>query len=335
MSSRFSLLSRLTGDSRLTLSDRANRVETVNGIHCLLWRTHIHPFRSSNPLLNWLMNAIYARYAEAPNATFDEVIAHASYIIVESSAAAIYIRRIRRLNPTAKVIYYAADRLDTVGAHPFIQRRLTEDDALIDHFMLRSAKLKHDFPSAKGRLYKAGFGIDPGAFDDVGPSPYPAGTTSAVSVGSMLFDPTPIQMAAPLFPDIEFYIIGSGMQFEAPANVHIHSEMPFAATLPFVKHATVGIAPYRFTAGADYLADSSLKLAQFEHLAIPAVCPSFAVGESPGRFGYDPGDTASIVSAFTAARANAGLLVARPFPAWVEIARQVVEPQEWGAPPIE
>ncbi len=53
-------------------------------------------------------------------------------------------------------------------------------------------------------------------------------------------------------------LVGLG---KAPANVHVHPETPFDDTLPYVKHATVGIAAYHAAEGADYLADSSLKLA--------------------------------------------------------------------------
>ena len=331
ISTRFSILSKWTADSRLFLWDRSNVIETVNGVRCLLWRTLLHPFSSRMAILRSLSERAYDRFAELANSAFDELMRRADYVVVESGTAAIYLRRIRRINPRAKIIYYAADRLETINAHPFIRRRLAEDERIIDHFSLRASQLKSDFPGAGGRLYKAGFGVSEGEYAQVGPSPYAPGEKVAVSVGSMLFDPTVFQLAAPSFPDLQFHVIGSGLKFDAPSNVHIYEEMPFERTLDFVRHASIGVAPYASVAGADYLVESSLKLAQFEYFGLPAICPHFAVGTSASRIGYKPGDEASITSAVSAALSMAGSVERRSFPSWDEVALQVIEPRRYGA----
>jgi 2-beta-glucuronyltransferase len=334
ISTRLSLLSRLTGDSRLFLWNRANAVETENGVECLLWRTFAHPFSSRSKALQWLSGLAYESYSELPNDAFDQLVRDADYVVVESGAAAIYLPRIRRLNGRAKLIYYGADRLETINAHPFIRNRLEEDQGLVDHFCIRATGLKDDFPFAQGRLYKSGFGISDDEYADVGPSPYPPGETVAVSVGSMLFDSTVFELAASHFPEMQFHVIGCGGTFDAPANVHIHPEMSFERTLPFLKHASIGIAAYAPVPGAEYLAESSLKLAQFEYFGLPAVCPSFALGSSPSRFGYEPGDERSIASAVAAALSKVGSAETRAFPTWEEVALQVIEPVRYGATPV-
>ena len=40
-----------------------------------------------------------------------------------------------------------------------------------------------------------------------------------------------------------------------------------------------------------------MKLQQYGYLGLPAICPHFAVGDYPGRFGYVPGDEQSIIAA--------------------------------------
>ena len=255
----------------------------------------------------------------------------ADYILVESGTAAIYLRRMRRTNAHAKIIYYAADRLETINAHPFVRQRLSEDDALIDHFSLRAEQLKDDFPNGGGRMYKAGFGINASDFAHVGPSPYARDEEVAVSVGSMLFDPSVFQLAAANFPQLQFHVIGSGTNFEAPSNVHLHEEMPFERTLAFVKYAKIGVAAYAPAAGAEYLAESSLKLAQFDYCGMPSVCPHFAVGSSPGRIGYEPGNKASVRSAVSRALSMVGRVKKRSFPSWEDVALQVIEPEHYAA----
>ena len=331
ISTRYSLLSRLTGDSRLFLSGRANTVELANGVECLLWRTVAHPFRSRIGLVQSLNGYACDLYSELANPLFDELLRKADYVVVESGTAAIYLARIRRVNARAKIIYYAADRLETINAHPSARRKLLENEALIDHFCLRATQLKDDFPYATGRMYKAGFGINPAEFEAIGGSPYASDEKIVVSVGSMLFDPSVFQIAAPKFPQLQFHVIGPGAEFAAPSNVHIHPEMPFEQTLAFVKHASIGLAPYAFAEGSEYLAESSLKLMQFEYFGLPSVCPHFAVGSSPNRVGYEPGNEGSITRAILRAVSMIGQVESRSFPTWEEIALQVIEPERHAA----
>jgi 2-beta-glucuronyltransferase len=180
-------------------------------------------------------------------------------------------------------------------------------------------------------MYKAGFGINPEEFAVVGPTPYAPDEKVVVSVGSMLFDPSVVQIAASKFPELQFHVIGPGIEFDAGPNIHIHAEMPFEQTLAFVKHASVGLAPYAPVEGSDYLAESSLKLMQFEYFGLPSVCPDFAVGSSPNRIGYVPGDGGSITRAISRALSMVGQIEPRSFPSWEEIALQVIEPKRHAA----
>ena len=327
ISTRFSWLSRYAAkDSRLFLWDKANRVEVVNGISCLLWRTSLHPFHSNNRLADAVLGRLFAAYANLPNAHFDRLVTGADYLIIEAGIPAIYLRRLRRLNPTAKIICYCTDRPDVVGTHPFVRQKLIEDQHLVDYFVLRSRAMADYFSFVPGRLYYAGYGINRGEFEGIGPSPYRNGGKTAVSVGSMLFDESFFDVAAPAFRDLQFHVIGADAEVEAAPNLHTHPEMPYADTLPFVKHASIGVAPYRPAPGGEYLADSSLKLAQFEYFGMPAVCPHFAVGRSSTRVGYEPGDPQSIRDAVETALTLVGKVEPRDFPDWSEVAMRILQP---------
>lgn len=329
ISTRYSFLSRMTGDSRNFLWSRANEPEHLNGVECYLWRTILHPFASRRDLVSAAMSALFPLYARLPNRYFDWAIRRASYIIIESSVAAIYLERIRRLNRNAKVIYYATDRLDTIGAHPFVKGALSRFGSTIDHCALRSPRMAPDFEWARGRLFRAEFGIHPPDFQQIGPSPF-TDRLNAVSVGSMLFDASFFTAVAPLFPNVQFHIIGCGTQFDPPSeNVTIYPEMEFQATLPYVKHATFGIAPYRPAPGSDYLAESSLKLAQYEYLGLPAVCPDFAAGTNTNRFGYVTGDIDSMERAVQRALDHVGSVTPRRFLTWDEVAERVLDPDRY------
>lgn len=328
LSTRYSLLSKRTGDSRLFLDKKANSVEVVNGIHCFLWKTIFHPFASKYKLLNAAMGFLFKPYAELPNKRFDSVIKGADSVVVESSVAAIFLPRVKRLSPNAKIIYYATDRLDTVGTHPAVQKQLISNSAMIDHASLRSRRMASDFDWLSDRLYLAEFGINADDFSKVGHSPYNDRPT-LVSVGSMLFDRIFFEKMPPLFPEVDFHVIGCGEHLSGPGNLYVHDEMPFRDTLPFVKYATVGVAPYRWAPGVEYLADSSLKLAQYELFGLPAVCPDFAVGEKSSRSGYVPGDVETMRDAIIRALSLAGKIQPRSFLSWKDVADRILNPERF------
>jgi 2-beta-glucuronyltransferase len=328
ISMRFSHLSRWKGDSRLALSDRSNRIEMVDEIKCYLWRTMLHPFASNKAPINAMMGAFFEIYAQTPNKIVDQFLSAADYVIIESSVAAIFVRRIHRLNQQAHIIYYATDLLDTVGAHPFVQRQLEKDGALIGHVSMRSPRMMNDFKWAGPRRYRAEFGVDVSEFSDVGQTPY-AAACNVVSVGSMLFDPSFFQAVAPSFPDVTFHVIGCGMKFSAPENVIIYDEMRFRDTLAYLKYATIGVAPYRPAPGTEYLAESSLKLAQFEYFGLPSVCPDFAVGTNASRVGYQVNDVDSMCRSLSRALEMVGTVPQRQFQSWEDVAARVLTPQNY------
>jgi 2-beta-glucuronyltransferase len=328
LSIRFSLLSFMKPDSRRFLLSRANTFENLNGIRCYLWRTPLHPFTSQSKALQRINAPLHKLYAACPNAEIDRELCSASHVIVESGLGIALIERIRRLNPGAKIIYRASDKLNTIGAHPYLQQCLQEQAHNIDHICLLARLMAPDFAFARDRTYVVPLGVHPPDFADIGASPYAEGL-NAVSVGSMLFDPSFFETASELFPDVTFHVIGSGHNGTPAPNVRWHPEMPFKETLPYIAHAAFGIAPYRQEAQSPYLAQSSLKLMQYEYLGIPGVCPHYAAGGRPSRFGYTPGDREEIREAVTAALAHAGHVAAKSILTWDEVIERMLSPADF------
>jgi 2-beta-glucuronyltransferase len=334
ISLRFSPLSLRKNDPRAFLWPRANRWEQQGDIGCYIWRTPFHPFASRRNWLSAAMAPAHDLYGAWPNGDIDEVIGHAALIIVESGLGAAFLTRFRRKNSAAKIIYLAADVLDVIGAHPKIQQRLEEAVPDIDHICLRARAMAPGFYWARDKTFTLPPGIHPPDFETIGPSPYGPGC-HAVSVGAMLFDVGFVRAAAEAAPDINFHIIGCGQSFTAPDNVRLYDEMPFRETLPYLRHADIGLAPYRDAGSASYLAESSLKLAQYDYLGLPAVCPDFAVGAHPRRFGYRVGDSAAIKSALDAALRDPGPHPAPRARAWDDVALRLIAPQSYSDTKID
>jgi 2-beta-glucuronyltransferase len=299
----FSPISWLQNDRRCGLWRRANRAEEAGNVQCYLWRTAFHPVNPDVPGLTSLATPMYRLYSNYPDRFIDDAFRGAAVIIVESGLGILLLSRARALNPKALIIYLASDDLATLGAHPILASELEDCAPIVDRFCIVSARMADAFAWAKNKLFVVPQGLNPDDFEGVTGNPYD-GERNAVSVGSMLFDPDFFIHAAEGFPDVTFHVIGSGSTGAFPPNVRLYAEMPFRDTIPYIKQATIGLAPYRIAPGCEYLCDTSLKLMQYDLLGLPAVCPHFAVGDNPNRFGYAPGDPASIVAAVAAALAR-------------------------------
>lgn len=321
----FSHVSRLNRDPRLPLWDRANRIEVVDGVEAYLWRGLAHPVDPGTRWLDAPARAWFAHYASTIPGTLRAWVRESRTIILESGLAVVLFDAVRDLNPTATLLYYAADDVRTIGCSPAIVETLARTAPLYDGVALTSPALAASLPPGC-RLGVVPHGVDPGLAALAGASPYRA-ARNAVSVGSMQFDAEAVRAVAAAAPDMEVHVIGAGRAargLSAP-NIVVHGEMPFAGTIPFVAHASVGLAPYRHGPGEAYLADTSLKLLQYAALGVPALCPAEVVGRHVGRFGYRRGDPASIATALAAAL-RAGPQPPRCGLAWNEVVDRLLDP---------
>lgn len=325
---RYSELSRRKNDARVFLDSRANRVEVHDGVECFLWKMPVHPFNTRRRWLRPVEDLFFRWTMGHPPETLVRWIREADVIFFESGSAILHIALAKRINPRARRIYIASDALDAIDVASFVEAEFGRVAAGMDALCLPSPRLAREMPASHNK-YFVPHGLDTAIADRAGPSPY-VGPRNAVSVGSMLFDRTFFDLAAPAFPDLQFHVIGSGLRDHGgfPVNVHLHDEMAYADTLAYIKHADVGIAPYAADAVPAYLIDTSMKLMQYAFFGVPAVCPASVAGGLPWRFGYTPGSAESIAAAIGAA------LAAEPFASpralgWDEVTDRLIDPARY------
>jgi 2-beta-glucuronyltransferase len=321
---RYSFLSRYKQDPRLTLDDQANKIVSYQGVECYLWKTLIHPVR-----IRPFESLMYHFYGYGFNRVLREWIRDSDVIILESGVAPIFFDLIKKLNPNAKTLYRASDALGTIDAATYISKTFERVAKDIDTIVLPSKALAESIPS-KHNLAFVPQGIDHSVSEKANPSPYDDGI-HAVSIGSMLFDPEFFVLAARRFPHIHFHIIGSCQPRhpEYGDNVSVYGEMPFDKTLPYIKHATLGIAPYSSVNLPAYLRDTSLKLTQYEFLGLPAICPHFIAADYPTRFGYEIGNEDSIALAISRALNQRAPLTKRTVLDWSQVTERMLAPKKF------
>ncbi|HEY4316401.1 MAG TPA: hypothetical protein VGN04_02245 [Herbaspirillum sp.] len=324
-SCQFSLLSQWKSDPRSSLLPLANLVTVHEGVECYLWKTFIHPFNVRKSYLRTLEDFLFRRYLAHPSPVLVDWIKDADAVFFESGIAPIFFDLVTRLNPHARTIYVASDDLATINVAAYVKKTFDRVAPKMSALCLKSRFMADNIPSSSNR-YVIPHGFDFSVAEHADPSPYPAGL-HAVSVGSMLFDPEFFVAASRRFPQVTFHIIGSGNAAHPGygENVKVYDEMPHHLTLPYIKHASIGIAPYRSRSVPRYLADTSLKLMQYDFFKLPAVCPNRIVGDYATRFGYEPGNDESIAAAIEAAIAAPRVSFGKPL-GWPQVVQRMLNP---------
>ncbi|SES95846.1 2-beta-glucuronyltransferase [Marinobacter segnicrescens] len=322
---RYSLLSRQTGDPRLSLDHQANRIETRDGVECYLWKTPVHPFNTRRPALRALEDLMYWGYVALASRVLRTWLAEADVVVFESGVAPVFFDLARQINPRVKTVYIASDDLDTINVAEYVKAAFNRAAPDMTTIRIPSRALLPGIPS-RDNVVLVPHGIDHKLAETSAASPY-RDALNAVSVGSMLFDPGFFAEASHRFPNVHFHIIGCGQPHHPSygPNVTVYDEMPHEETVRYIRHADIGIAPYRSESVPGYLADTSMKLIQYDFLGVPAVCPHSVTGDYGSRFGYTPGDGVSVEQAITRAL-NAPREASRRHLSWSEVTDRILEP---------
>ena len=232
----------------------------------------VHGFSYRKAAVNAVMRPLFRHYGKRlPRFARDEIIA-ADVIVFESGTAIVFTEFVRQLNPRARTLYFCRDLLHSVGAAPMLQAIEREQIGRFDSICVPAASLGRMLPPG-GRVHVIPQGVDTALFDRANTSPYPDGTRNAVAVGDMLFDQASVEALAAAAPEITFHLFGINWRDRVPENVTLHGEQSFQTIVPYIRHADIGLAPYRMSEREVYLAESSLKLRQYAYCRLPVLLP--------------------------------------------------------------
>lgn len=256
------------------LSERqANRFEMVApNLRAGAYLPPLHAFSSGNRILNTANEMLFRLYGNYLPRFTRSALAVADLVVIESGSALAFFDYAKRLNPKARTLYFCRDLLRSVGAAPVLQDIQAAAIGRFDTVCVPSERLGVLLP-AGGHVRVIPQGVDAALLGREQTSPYIPGSRNAVSIGNMLFDEVTVAAMAAAAPDINFHIFGAHWRGSAPSNVTVYGERAFESIVPFLQHADFGIAPYRLTRDEVYLAESSLKLAQYSYCGLPILLP--------------------------------------------------------------
>ncbi|PTQ12341.1 hypothetical protein CLG96_07355 [Sphingomonas oleivorans] len=305
VTTQLSWLSKLGSNARMKQVDRSvfNRWRDCGErLHGYVWLPPFHPASVGQPMLQQISEPVFGFYPRLLPASVCDKVAGADLVVIESCAAVLLFNRLKRIAPReARFVYCASDRLETVGMHPMLRAALDRTARHYDLVRVPAESMAADFPSA-ARVAFIPHGIEKSVFYDPGESPFEVPGPHAVVAGDMMFDSESFGFMLDSFPDVTFHAFGMRLaQFADRPNLRNHGEVPFADLAKRLQHADVGIAAYIDRPEVHYLAQSSLKLIQYQYCRLPTVAPHFAIAGRPNVIGYTPGDRSSVIGAFRGA----------------------------------
>lgn len=305
LTSALSWLSCLRRDERLTrrLRGEMNRlVPAGDRLASFVWFSRWHPANLRLALLNRWSYPRFARYGDLLPPAACELVEAADLVVFESTPGLLLYDRCRRIRPAARYVYRVSDDLRMLRNHPAV---IDCEERIAGEFDLVStpSEFLHRRFAHLPRARLMHHGIHKALFDADCPDPYPRdGRVRCVYVGASHFDFDFLERASAAMPEAAFHVIGPIRPLPRRANVIGYGEMAFAETVPYVKHADVGLATRCYAPGAESLTDS-LKVIQYTYCRLPIVAPEFLRCARPNVVYYAPGRTETMVAAIRAARA--------------------------------
>ncbi len=308
------------------LAREANRLRWLEPrLGSFVWMTPFHPTPTGSARLDRWLTPLFRRYGALPLGALRPIVRDADLFVFVSAPGLLLAERFRRINAHARFVYRVSDDMRLLGYPAVVREAEARLAPAFDLVSVPSRAVLRRLGLANAVFQPQG--IRKELFDAAGPSPYRGAGPNLVFVGNSHFDADLIERASRLFPAWSFHVIGPVGGYPSRPNVVAYGELPFLETVPFIRHADIGLNARSWGEGVECLVDSSLKVLQYTYCRLPIVSPEFLRSERQHVLCYRPGDDASIHAALLAAAAydRASIEVA-DIRSWDEIATAIAGP---------
>ncbi|MFB3789570.1 MAG: glucuronosyltransferase, partial [bacterium] len=168
----------------------------------------------------------------------------------------------------------------------------------------------------------------PDLFDRAQANPYatpPFSTAkNLIFVGMSHLDDNFLRIAADLFPQYYFHIIGPFQSHKKQANLIFYGVRRFEETISYIKYADAGLQIRTFVPFAETLSDS-LKYQQYTYCQLPIIAPDYMRSNKPHVFYYKDNDASSIKSSVESAlRFDRNAIPRHKVQSWDEIVDSMI-----------
>ncbi len=258
-------------------------------------KTFWHPVNLRHSILNLLLTPLFKSYDRFLSGKALDYMRRADLFIFESTASLLFFDKLKRLNPSAKMIYRVSDDLRLLKAHPIVLEAEKRYAPKFDLISSPSAFLHRRFERLD-QSYLDYHGLRRDLYDKCYDNPYDSSVINAVFIGQAHLDYDFLRLASQKKPDWKFHVIGPLSPDYQADNIIYYGEKPFRETIPYIKHADVGLHTLKFRPGARSFTDS-LKVIQYTYCRLPIVAPEYLKCDRENFIYYRPDDRTSIAVA--------------------------------------
>jgi 2-beta-glucuronyltransferase len=256
--------------------------------------TFFNPLTTNFPILNLIFTPFLWIYGKIIPKKMGESLKNCDLIIFESTESLLLFDKVHKLNKNTKYIYRVSDLLEVNHTPQFV---IDYEKKIAPMFDLISVPSEYIFKKfnhlPNARLHYHGINKELFATVNIIPEEYTQFEKNIVFVGTTHFDNEFIKIATGLFPQWGFHIIGPLNESAKAPNILYYGEMSFNKTIPYLKHADVGLQTRKSDYGLASLSDS-LKVLQYTYCKLPIVAPNGLNSSRKNFIYYIPGDVNSI-----------------------------------------
>lgn len=266
-----------------------------NNIHSYVHFTPFHIANFRNKTLNFFTGKLYKLYLYFSLSSVEEEITQADLIIFESTPGLFLFEKIKKMNTRAKCVYRVSDDIELLGVHPSL---VNYEKNIISDFDLVSVPSLYIFNKIQNLSKQINLklhyhGLKKDLFDQKYDNPYKSIRLNAVFIGISRLDYEFLSNAANNHPEIHFHIIGPLETKVLKDNITYYGEMKFENTIPYIKHADIGLHTLEYSTGAESFTDS-LKVHQYTYCNLPIIAPSFLKSSRVNTFYYNDQESISV-----------------------------------------
>ncbi|MFA4849336.1 MAG: hypothetical protein WC626_06370 [Methanoregula sp.] len=297
-----------------------------SNITSYVFMTLLNPISSNNKFFKYLSSPLIKLYGRILPKNLKFLITNADIIIFESTEALLLFEKFRELNPDAKYIYRVSDLLEVNNTPQFVIEYEKKIAPMFDLISVPSEYIFKKFNYLPNtRLHYHGINKELFATKDTIPEEYTQFEKNIIFVGTTHFDSEFIKIAAGLFPQWGFHIIGPLDQKAKSPNIMYYGEISFNETIPYLKYADVGLQTRKSAHGLASLSDS-LKVLQYTYCKLPIIAPIGLNSSRKNFIYYIPGNLNSILIALNNAVAfNRSDIETSDIHSWNELVELLID----------
>ena len=298
----FSSLSIFANDYRNSINERyINSSIEEEGFTCYLRKTLWFPI-GINKIIDFFSKSLVVLY---PFIFFNKEIKNqvkkAKVIIIESSNALLFLKKIRKLNNNVKIIYRVSDLVPWLRhVHKLLVKADNNIGKYCDEVSTVTSYIYEYYKNkiSSDKLFLDCHGIDKNIFDSCLSNPYSdLNKNKVVFVGASKIDIEGLNKIVELNPSYEFYYFGPLVGIKNRKNVKCFGEKKFQDIVPYIKYANFGLQFVKDKSIKEY--GDSLKVLQYTYCNLPIIAPEGIITNRDNFTFYNQNDYSTLKNIFS------------------------------------